>query len=108
MPARVTFNFAVILIPLVSYYALSRHHEHAADKVAVEATGQPEIGIRALVNLYRHLEVPTERSKILELFSTHPGLWNRVEEIARLGQVSPDLVSAIRESFSEPTHHCSR
>jgi len=98
---RIFFNFGVILFPLMMFYALSRHREYAADRLAVEATGEPEMAIRALASLYRHAEVPTERSKFAELFSTHPGLWRRIDTIARLGGVSPEHVSDVRGSFME-------
>lgn len=100
---RTSFNFAVILLPLVALYALSRRHEYEADRAAVESTGEPEIAIRALVSLYRRAEVPAEHNRLVELFSTHPQLWPRVDAIAQMGRVSPDLVSNIRGSFAEAT-----
>jgi Zn-dependent protease with chaperone function len=99
-PWRISFNFGVILLPLIGFYALSRHHEYAADRLAVELTGEPETAIGALSSLYRHAEVPSEHSNLVELFSTHPALWRRVDAIARAGQVSPEYVSAVRGAFA--------
>lgn len=101
IPWRIWFNFGVILLPLIAFYALSRHHEYLADRTAVESTGEPEIAIAALVSLYRHTEVPTEHSSVVELFSTHPDLWHRVDEIATVKRVSPEYISRIRASFAE-------
>jgi Zn-dependent protease with chaperone function len=103
MPAllRILFNFSVIILPLIAFYALSRHHEYAADSLAVESTGEPEMAIRALVSLYRRTEVPTEHNSLMELFSTHPSLWRRIDAIALVGQVSPAYVSDVRASFAE-------
>jgi Zn-dependent protease with chaperone function len=83
---RVLSNFAVILTPLVGFYLLSRHCEYAADRGAVEATGETEVAIRALTSLYEHTGVPTSSSRLQELFSTHPSLSRRLEAITRLGQ----------------------
>jgi heat shock protein HtpX len=98
---KIVFNFGVILLPLISFYALSRHHEYVADRSAVEATGEPELAIRALVSLYRHSEVPAEQSRLTELFSTHPDLWRRVASIARVGQVPSEYISNVRASFAD-------
>ena len=97
---RIIFNFGAILIPLVALYALSRRYEYAADRSAVEATGEPEAGIHSLVSLYRRCEVPDEQSRFIELFSTHPALWPRVAAIARVGRVSPEYISNIRAGFA--------
>ena len=98
---RILFNFVSILFPLMVFYALSRRHEYVADRLAVKATNEPETAIRALAGLYRHTEVPVERSRFLELFSTHPGLWRRIDAIARFGGVAPEQVSEVRMSFTE-------
>jgi Zn-dependent protease with chaperone function len=98
---KIAFNFGVILLPLISFYALSRHHEYVADRSAVETTGEPEFAIRALVSLYHHSEVPAEQSRLVELFSTHPALWRRVAAIARVGRVPPEYISDIRARFMD-------
>jgi len=98
---RFFFSFAAILFPLLVFYSLSRRHEYVADRLAVEATREPETAIRALVGLYRHAEVPAEHGRFAELFSTHPGLWRRVDAIMRQGAVSPDLVANIRQTLTD-------
>lgn len=98
---KILFSFGVILIPLLFFYALSRRHEYAADRLAVEATREPEMAIRALTALYRRGELPSERSRFLELFSTHPSLWHRIDAIAHLGGLSPENMSQTRANFTE-------
>jgi Zn-dependent protease with chaperone function len=85
---RVLFNFSVILTPLMVFYLLSRHFEYAADRASLELTGEPEAAIRALSNMYQHAGVPARRSRLQELFSTHPNLSQRLDAIARFGQPS--------------------
>jgi Zn-dependent protease with chaperone function len=101
LKAQFVHAFLTILLPLPMFYALSRHHEYVADRLSVEATGEPEMAIRALAGLYRHADVPAERSPFAELFSTHPALWRRINAIARLGGVSPEFLVRTRESFTE-------
>lgn len=72
--------------PMIGFYLLSRHFEYAADRVAVEVTGEAEAAIRALSNLYQHAGVAARSGRFQELLSTHPSLSHRVEAIARLGQ----------------------
>lgn len=98
---RILLNFGVILLPLMVFYALSRHQEFSADRSAIEATGEPEIAIRALISVYRHAEVPAESNTLMDLFSTHPGLWRRVDAIARAARFSSEYVSNVRGRFSE-------
>lgn len=80
-------EITVILRPLVAVYYLSRRFEYAADRVAVDFTGDPEIAIRALANLHRVHEVPAQCDGFTELFMTHPPLAARVQAIARAGQI---------------------
>lgn len=101
MPWRIFFNFVAILLPLMVFYALSRGREYKADRLSVEVTGEPEMAIRALAGLYRSAEVPTQLSRFAELFSTHPGLWSRVDAIARQGGVRAEQVSEALESLVE-------
>jgi Zn-dependent protease with chaperone function len=98
---KILFSFTVILMPLTLLYALSRRHEYAADRLAVQATKEPEMAIRALLALYRRSEVSAERHVFLEIFSTHPGLWCRINAIAKLGGLSPEHVLQARVSFKE-------
>jgi Zn-dependent protease with chaperone function len=98
---RIVLSFGAILLPLTVFYALSRRHEYLADRLAVEATGEPEKGIHALINLYRRAEVPAERSSFLEWFSTHPSLWHRINAIAQFGGVPTEYLTEVQLSFKE-------
>ena len=94
-PIRPVVDVAVILLPLAMHYFFSRRHEYEADREAVEFSGEPETGIRALAGLYRASEAPTRCSRLTELFMTHPMLERRAEAIGRAGQISDSRVSEI-------------
>ena len=98
---RIVFNFCVLLLPVATFNALSRYFEYAADRASVALTGGAEVAIRTLITMYRHSEVPTENSGIEDLFSTHPGLWRRVNAIARGAQISAQEVSKLRRDFNQ-------
>jgi Zn-dependent protease with chaperone function len=80
-------QFAAIFVPLISLYYFSRRFEYAADKAAVEFTGQPEHAIRALIHLHRSSEATTRENRFTELFMTHPSLANRMIAIAKAGEI---------------------
>jgi Zn-dependent protease with chaperone function len=98
---RVFSNFAMILMPLAGLSLVSRRFEYEADRAAVELTGEAEAGIRALTNLYRRTAVPIRRSRFGQLFSTHPSFSQRIEAIARAGQIPAERVSKLKEDFSQ-------
>jgi Zn-dependent protease with chaperone function len=98
---RIFFKFSVILIPLLVFYFVSRRFEFEADRIAVEHTGEGEIAIQALANLYRRSGVPADCNKFDELFLTHPSLWRRINAITRMGQVPPECVTKIRQQFND-------
>jgi Zn-dependent protease with chaperone function len=79
----VVLNFCAILLPLMASDALSRGFEYAADRGAVELTGEPDAGVKSLTDMYRHTEVPAQSSRFQELFSTHPVLSRRLNKIRR-------------------------
>jgi Zn-dependent protease with chaperone function len=80
--------------------ALSRRREYAADRSSVEATDDPKSAVQALISLYSRSEVPGERSRVIGLFSSHPALWDRVDAIAGIGQLTPDYISSIRAALA--------
>jgi Zn-dependent protease with chaperone function len=88
-------EITVIFGPLVAIYYLSRRFEYAADRVAVDFTGEPEIAIKALANLHTIHEVPAQYDRFTELFMTHPSLSERVQAIARAGQIPHERLSKI-------------
>jgi len=98
---RVAFNFVLILLPVAVIDGLSRYFEYAADRASVAFTGAAEAAIRALMNMYRHAEVPLENSGLEELLSTHPGLWRRVRAISEAAQISAEQVCRLRGDFSK-------
>jgi Zn-dependent protease with chaperone function len=93
-------EITVIFGPLVAIYYLSRRFEYAADRVAVDFTGEPEIAIKALANLHTIHEMPAQCDRFTGLFMTHPSLSNRIQAIARAGQIPTERVSEImNEAF---------
>jgi Zn-dependent protease with chaperone function len=98
---QVFVKFGVILIPLLVYEYISRRFELAADRIAVELTGEGEAAIRALTNLDYRSGAPNECNSFDELFLTHPDLSRRIDAIARTGQVSIESVIRIRQELSD-------
>jgi Zn-dependent protease with chaperone function len=85
----------VLFVPLLTIYCLSRYFEYSCDREAIGFTNDPESGLHALVNLYRMTGAPVKCGSVVELFMTHPSLTNRLEAIARAGEVPVSRVSAI-------------
>jgi Zn-dependent protease with chaperone function len=85
---------------MVSSY-VSRLFEFAADRAAVEITGESESAIRALAALYYCSGAPPRRGGFQELFLTHPSLWRRVDAIAHVGNVPVEEVNKIRQQFDD-------
>jgi len=81
----IVLNFCAIFVPMMASDALSRHFEYAADRGAVDLTGEAEAGVKSLTDMYRHTEVPAQSSRFHEMFSTHPVLSRRVQAIRRAG-----------------------
>lgn len=50
---RPIFVLLVLLVPLLTIYAVSRYFEYSCDRQAIEFTNDAEAGLHALVNLYR-------------------------------------------------------
>jgi Zn-dependent protease with chaperone function len=99
---RSLLDLAVIILPLMSYYFFSRRFEYEADRISVEFTGEPEVAIRALANLYRMNGAPTRCHWLIELFMTHPSLWQRAEAIAVVGQMPAERIPEILRAARLP------
>jgi Zn-dependent protease with chaperone function len=97
----VFLKFGVVLIPVLVFYSVSRRLEFAADRIAVELTGDGEIAIRALANLYWRSGVPADCNTFDELFQPHPSLRKRIEAIALAGKVPLESVTRIRQEFDQ-------
>ncbi len=72
-----------------------RRFEYSCDREGIEFTKDPEAGLRALVSLYRMTGSPSRCNWLVELFLTHPSLINRLEAIARAGDIPISHISAI-------------
>jgi Zn-dependent protease with chaperone function len=78
---------------LLITYGVSRRFEYEADRDSALFTANPEAAIRALVALYRKTGTPMERTRFLDLFTTHPGLRRRASAIARVSGIPDSRVS---------------
>jgi Zn-dependent protease with chaperone function len=96
---QIPFKFVAVLLPVLVFYYVSRKFEFAADRIAVQSTGDVEAGIGALASMYRRTGVPAKCNSFVELFSTHPALWRRVDAVAAVGQVSPEYISSVEQQF---------
>jgi Zn-dependent protease with chaperone function len=84
-----------MLVPLLTVYFISRHFEYSCDREAIEFTNDPDAGLHALANLYRMTGSPVTCIRIVELFMTHPSLINRLEAIARAGEMPINRATAV-------------
>ena len=99
LPFRGLLDIAIVFVPVLTFYFLSRRFEYAADVEGVELTGSPMTAIQALVNLHHITEAPMDCDKLTELFMTHPALTRRPRAIGDRSGISPDRVSgAIEEN----------
>jgi Zn-dependent protease with chaperone function len=98
---QIPFKFVVVLLPVLAFYYVSRRFEFAADRIAVQSTGDVEAGIGALASTYRRTGVPPRCNSFDELFSTHLALWRRVNAVAAVGRVSPEYVSRVEQQFND-------
>jgi Zn-dependent protease with chaperone function len=85
----------VIAAPVMLIDFLSRRFEYAADREAVNFTGDPEVAVRALATLYEISDEPIGCSWFTELFLTHPSLRHRAQAIARTGPLADERVAEI-------------
>jgi Zn-dependent protease with chaperone function len=78
--------FAIFILPVLQSLAMGRTHrraEEAADRFAVDATGDAELVVRALRKLHTLNATPHTLKPSDEALSTHPSLANRIEAIRR-------------------------
>jgi Zn-dependent protease with chaperone function len=80
---KVVVSFSAMLVPLIGVHFVSRRFEYAADRGALELTGDAEAGIRSLADLYARTGVPVTCTWIEEVFSTHPTLLHRIGAITQ-------------------------
>jgi len=85
----------VLLVPILVIHFISRYFEYSCDREALRFTNDPEAGLYALANLYRMTGSPVTCIALVELFMTHPSLTNRLEAIARAGEIPVGRVSAV-------------
>jgi len=96
---RAIFRIVAILVPVLVSYSISRRSEYAADRAALDLTGDPESAIRALAILHRNSRVATRFNRFDELLLTHPSLWKRIEAIAEAAHIPSQRIDVIKEQF---------
>lgn len=92
---RPLLDALIILAPLATGYLMSRRHEYEADRKAVDLTGDPESGVRAMMGLLRVTGEPMRCSRLTEMFLTHPAFARRAEAIGRAGAIPTDKIAEI-------------
>ncbi len=86
---------AIILLPPLLTFWVSRRMEFNADRMALRSTQDAENAIRMLAKLHKNQELPARRSSLAELFATHPSFERRVLTLAQTGEVPTDRLNAI-------------
>jgi|GEM_PF-2627858 len=84
--------FVIFVLPLLRSFLTgraSRKHEEAADRFAVDATGDAERVIHTLRKLHTLNGTPHYLRPADEAISTHPSLANRIEAIRRYAEGRP-------------------
>ena len=92
---RPLLDVFVLLVPILISYYFSRRFEYAADAASVEYTHDPEAAIRALANLHRLTQVPTDCDRLSELFLTHPAFTRRARAIGELSRMPAERLSEL-------------
>jgi Zn-dependent protease with chaperone function len=92
---RPLLDALIILAPLATGYFVSRRHEYEADRKAVDFTGDPESGMRAMMGLLRVTGEPMQCSRLTEMFLTHPAFARRAEAIGRAGAIPTAKIAEI-------------
>jgi heat shock protein HtpX len=89
------FDVLFIVVPLASFYFVSRRFEYAADSGSLQLTGDPAAMITGLVKLHHLNLMPLEWSKWSEKALTHPSTVRRARAIGRAAEMSPDRVDQL-------------
>ena len=87
---RLVCNLCVIFLPILVSCAVSRHFEFAADEGSVLSTKDEKAAVEALRKVCASAQTPESRSRLLELFATHPSLTRR---LSALGRIAPPVLS---------------
>jgi len=88
-------DIALLVVPVLVMNFLSRRFEYAADRTAIEFTGDPASAISALVNLHALSAAPIRWNRLTDLFQTHPAFPDRARAIADAGELPPERVAEL-------------
>ncbi len=93
---RVDFAFSLcVLVYLLTTNFLSRKFEYTADMHSAYLMGDARPLIAALTKMNRLMLLPVSSNKMHELISTHPTTANRVEALARFGNIPAEELNAL-------------
>ena len=104
---RMCLLWLAVLLPLLTFYFVSRRFEYGADREGVEAVGQAEVAIDALLSLYRHTGAPTSSGLLEEFFSTHPSLDRRLRSIASASKLPDERLRRAEQELQAIVHELS-
>jgi Zn-dependent protease with chaperone function len=97
-------QFLVVLFPLIALKYVSRQHEYAADREAMDFTSDPEAALRALINLNQIHAAPVHCDALTESVMTHPSVAHRLSRMSDIGHIRSerlvDILSASCRSQS--------
>jgi Zn-dependent protease with chaperone function len=91
---KIVLRFMAAVVPLLTFYAVSRRFEYESDRIAVEAMKQGGMATQALTNLYARVGFPPTLGLVAELLSTHPSLNRRVARIEKMAIAEEEVVPA--------------
>jgi Zn-dependent protease with chaperone function len=94
-------DLVVLCAGFGAFYMLSRHFEFVADAGSVELVGDPEAKITALLKLSRLNLTPIQWGKMTGSILTHPTTLKRIQNIARVGNVSPGRVLELLQHHAQ-------
>lgn len=95
----------VVLAGVAIFNAMRRRQERAADRGAVELTGDPEACIMSQVKLHRLNALPLQWKRIHEFGLTHPSAMRRMEAMARSSGISAERLASLMESQDDDSRY---
>jgi len=93
-------DFVLVMLGLMGFYFLARHHEKVADETAVRLTNDPEAQITGLLKVNRLNFVPIQWGKAGGIWMTHPATVSRVQRIAAAGGMAPERLQQILAQYN--------
>jgi Zn-dependent protease with chaperone function len=93
-------DFVLVMLGLMGFYFLARHHENVADATGVRLTGDPEAAITGMLKLSRLNRMPIHWGKASESWLTHPSTMRRLQRMAAAGGMAPERLQEILVQYN--------